>query len=105
MGSIDAILGWLTGYYISSIRDSQTMSKTNFSYSADKARKAKIKKFLLSKKFQYGVAIFVTSGILIGVTTIALQAREESICKTESEMAKVLINLIQNMKWKLSFYL
>jgi len=61
------------------------MSKTNFSYSADKARKAKIKKFLLSKKFQYGVALFVTSGILMGVTTIALQAREESICKTESE--------------------
>jgi hypothetical protein len=61
------------------------MSKTNFSYSADRARKAKIKKFLLSKKFQYGVALLVISGILTGVTTVAFQAREESICKTESE--------------------
>jgi hypothetical protein len=61
------------------------MNKNNFSYSADKARKAKIKKILSSKKLKYGVALFTISIIITSAMTIALSAREESICKTESE--------------------
>jgi hypothetical protein len=61
------------------------MNKNNFSYSADKAHKAKIKKFISSKKIKYGVALSTISIIIIGASTIALSAREESICKTESE--------------------
>jgi hypothetical protein len=44
-----------------------------------------IKTNLISKKLKYGTALFVVSGLLGGATAITLQAREESICKTESE--------------------
>jgi hypothetical protein len=61
------------------------MSKKTFSNSASKARKESTIKFLRSEKFRNGLIIAVSGFFLYQSVSFALQAREEGICKSDSE--------------------